>query len=316
MDLVALPDRPVPAGVRAGTITTADRIPVRYARWEATGAPRRGTVVICQGRAEFIEKYFEVVGELRERGFGVLAFDWRGQGGSGRLLADGRKGHIRRFADYQIDLETVMSVVGLPDCRPPFYALGHSMGGAILIEAAKAGRTWFDRMVLAAPMVALAQVRRPALIRPVLWGLSLAGLGGSIVPGGSARPVALKPFVGNPVTSDPVRYARVAAYAEADARLGLGAPTVAWVREALAVTGRFAHPLYTRGLRQPMLMIGAARDPLVHTPSIEDFAHRLKTGGVVVVPGALHELMQERDEIRSQFWAAFDAFVPGEMPFL
>ncbi|AVO45867.1 alpha/beta fold hydrolase [Phreatobacter cathodiphilus] len=316
MDLVALPDRPVPAGVRAGTLTTTDRVPIRYARWEATGAPRRGTVVICQGRAEFIEKYFEVVDELRERGFGVLAFDWRGQGGSGRLLADGRKGHIRRFSDYQIDLEAVMAIVGLPDCRPPFYALGHSMGGAILIEAAHDGRTWFDRMVLAAPMVALAQVKRPGLIRPVLAALSLAGLGGGIVPGGSARPVALKPFEGNPVTSDPVRYARVAAYAEADARLGLGAPTVAWVREALAVTGRFAHPLYTRGMRQPMLIIGAARDPLVDTPAVEDFAHRLKTGGVVVVPGALHELMQERDEIRSQFWAAFDAFVPGEMPFL
>lgn len=316
MDLVALPDRPVPAGARAGTITTADRIPIRYARWDATGAPRRGTVVVCQGRSEFIEKYFEVVDELRERGFGVLTFDWRGQGGSGRLLADGRKGHVRRFSDYQIDLETVMSVVGLPDCRPPFYALGHSMGGAILIEAAHAGRTWFDRMVLAAPMVALAQVTRPGLIRPVLGALSLAGLGGAIVPGGSAQPVALKPFAGNPVTSDPVRYARAAAYAEADSRLGLGAPTVGWVRQALAVTRRFAHPLYTRGLRQPMLMIGAARDPLVDTPRIEEFAHRLKAGGAVVVPGALHELMQERDEIRSQFWAAFDAFVPGELPFL
>ncbi len=316
MDLVALPDRPIPAGVRAGTITTADRIPIRYARWEATGAPRRGTVVIAQGRAEFIEKYFEVVEELRARGFGVLAFDWRGQGGSGRLLADGRKGHVRRFSDYQTDLETVMTIVGLPDCRPPFYALGHSMGGAILIEAAHAGRTWFDRMVLAAPMVALAQVTRPALIRPLLAAMSLAGFGGAVIPGGSPRPVALKPFDGNPVTSDPVRYARTAAYAEADARLGLGAPTIGWVREALAVTRRFAHPLYTRGLRQPMLLVGAARDPLIDTPRIEDFARRLKTGGAVVVPGALHELMQERDEIRSQFWAAFDAFVPGEMPFL
>lgn len=316
MDLLALPDRPIPVGVRAGTITTPDRIPIRYARWDATGAPRRGTVVIAQGRAEFIEKYFEVVEELRARGFGVLAFDWRGQGGSGRLLADGRKGHVRRFSDYQTDLETIMTIVGLPDCRPPFYALGHSMGGAILIEAAHAGRTWFDRMVLAAPMVALAQVTRPALIRPALAAMSLTGFGGTLVPGGSPRPVALKPFDGNPVTSDPVRYARAAAYAEADARLGLGAPTIGWVRQALAVTRRFAHPLYTRGLRQPMLLVGAARDPLIDTPRIEDFARRLKTGGAVVVPGALHELMQERDEIRSQFWAAFDAFVPGEMPFL
>ncbi|KAF0119574.1 MAG: lysophospholipase [Xanthobacteraceae bacterium] len=316
MDLIALPDRPIPAGVRAGTITTPDRIAIRYARWEATGAPRRGTVVICHGRTEFIEKYFEVVDELRARGFGVLTFDWRGQGGSGRLLADIRKGHVRRFSDFQIDLETVMSVVGLPDCRPPFYALGHSMGGAILIEAAHGGRTWFDRIVLSAPMIALAQVRSPSLVRLLAAALSLAGMGGSTVPGGSTAPVALKPFEGNPVTSDPVRYARTAAYAEADIRLGLGAPTIGWLREALAVTRRFAHPLYTRGIRQPMLLVGAARDPLIDTSRLEEFARRLKTGSAVVIPGSRHEPLQERDEIRAQFWAAFDAFIPGEQPFL
>jgi len=316
MDLVALPDRPIPAGARAGTITTPDRVAIRYARWEATGAPRRGTVVICHGRAEFIEKYFEVVDELRARGFGVLTFDWRGQGGSGRLLADLRKGHVRRFSDFQIDLETVMSVVGLPDCRPPFYALGHSMGGAVLIEAARDGRTWFDRMVLSAPMIALTQVRSPRLIRALAAALSLLGMSGATVPGGSTAPVALKPFEGNPVTSDPVRYARTAAYAETDARLGLGAPTIGWLREALAVTRRFAHPLYTRSIRQPMLLIGAARDPLIDTPRVEEFARRMKTASAVVIPGSRHEPLQERDEIRSQFWAAFDAFIPGEQPFL
>jgi lysophospholipase len=190
------------------------------------------------------------------------------------------------------------------------------MGGAILIEAAHDGRTWFDRMVLSAPMIALAQVRSTGLIRPLAAALSLAGMGGSTVPGGSTAPVALKPFEGNPVTSDPVRYARTAAYAEADARLGLGAPTVGWLREALAVTRRFAHPLYTRGIRQPMLLVGAARDPLIDTPRIEEFARRLKTGSAVVIPGSRHEPLQERDEIRAQFWAAFDAFIPGEQAFL
>jgi lysophospholipase len=27
--------------------------------------------------------------------------------------------------------------------------------------------------------------------------------------------------------------------------------------------------------------------------------------------GSRHEILQERDSIREQFWAAFDAFVPG-----
>ena len=50
---------------------------VRMAFWPATAATARGTIVLLQVRTEFIEKYFEVVGELRERGFAVLTLDWR-----------------------------------------------------------------------------------------------------------------------------------------------------------------------------------------------------------------------------------------------
>ena len=37
----------------------------------------------------------------------------------------------------------------------------------------------------------------------------------------------------------------------------------------------------------------------------------LRAGTQVVVAGARHELMMERDVVREQFWAAFDAFIPG-----
>jgi alpha-beta hydrolase superfamily lysophospholipase len=34
-------------------------------------------------------------------------------------------------------------------------------------------------------------------------------------------------------------------------------------------------------------------------------------GSHLVIAGAKHEILQERDRHRAQFWAAFDAFVPG-----
>ena len=37
----------------------------------------------------------------------------------------------------------------------------------------------------------------------------------------------------------------------------------------------------------------------------------LRAGSHLVVVGAQHELLMEQDRYRSQFWAAFDAFVPG-----
>ena len=32
---------------------------------------------------------------------------------------------------------------------------------------------------------------------------------------------------------------------------------------------------------------------------------------MVLLPNARHEILQERDEIRAQFWAGFEAFLPG-----
>ena len=78
--------------------TTGSKL--RFARWEATRGPRRGTVCLFGGRGEFIEKYFEVVADLRRRGFAVATMDWRGQGGSARPLSNPRKGHVRNFDQY------------------------------------------------------------------------------------------------------------------------------------------------------------------------------------------------------------------------
>ena len=66
----------------------------------------------------------------------VATFDWRGQGGSDRLLRRSRLGHVHRFDAYVDDLETFFHEVVLPDCRGPFDVLAHSMGGAVAMLAA------------------------------------------------------------------------------------------------------------------------------------------------------------------------------------
>ena len=38
---------------------------------------------------------------------------------------------------------------------------------------------------------------------------------------------------------------------------------------------------------------------------------RLRSGSCLIIPGAKHEMLQERDKIREQLLAAFYAFVPG-----
>src|SRR5712692_1706916 len=233
MKLVAIPANPVPDNFVAGTLKTPDGVSLRFARW-LPPAGRKGTVVILQGRGEWIEKYFETVRDLRSRGFAVATLDWRGQGMSDRALRNPRKGYVRNFAQYQIDLETFVNEVVLPDCPPPVFALGHSMGATILLRAAYAGHRWFDRMVLLAPMIALPGMRRLVTTRMLVKVMRSIGLGALYVPGGSASTMLQRPFAGNLLTSDPVRYARNIAVLEAEPALAIGSPTVGWANRSPA----------------------------------------------------------------------------------
>jgi alpha-beta hydrolase superfamily lysophospholipase len=149
MTLVSIPANPVPEDVVTGTIKTPDGAELRFARW-APPSGRKGTVCVFTGRTEQIEKYFETVRDLRDRGFAVAMIDWRGQGHSSRRLRDPRKGYVREFSDYEIDVETFVQQVVLPDCPPPHFALAHSMGGAVMLRVAPGGagrplHTWRHR---------------------------------------------------------------------------------------------------------------------------------------------------------------------------
>lgn len=310
MTLVSIPSNPVPEDVVSGTIKTPDGVELRFARW-APPANRKGTVCVFTGRSEQIEKYFETVRDLRDRGFAVAMFDWRGQGHSSRRLRDPRKGYVRNFADYEIDVETFVQQVVLPDCPPPFFALAHSMGGAVLLRLAHAQKRWFDRMVLSAPMIDLPGRATSFPVRALLKTMRMLGRGGGYVPGGSDHLTGLSPFINNPLTSDPVRYARNAAILEEDPTLGLASPTVAWADTAFRAMHAFKGMNYPSEIRQPILMLAASNDTVVSTAAIEEFAYHLRAGSHLVISGSKHEILQEQDRYRSQFWAAFDAFVPG-----
>jgi lysophospholipase len=86
---------------------------------------------------------------------------------------------------------------------------------------------------------------------------------------------------------------------------------VSWLYGAFKLMQKLGNPRLPIGIRLPTLIVAAGADPICGTPATERFAARLKAGRAIVIPGARHELLMERDEIRDLFWAAFDAFVPG-----
>ena len=98
---------------------------------------------------------------------------------------------------------------------------------------------------------------------------------------------------------------------EEDPTLGIGSPTVAWAVPPSRRCVAFAPPTIRCEIRQPILMLAASNDSVVSTSAIEEFAYHLRAGSHLVIAGSKHEILQEQDRYRAQFWAAFDAFVPG-----
>lgn len=319
MELIGLNKNPIPDGAITGTVKIDDRVFLRYARWAPTTDYIRGTMVLVQGRSEYIEKYFEAVSDLRRRGFYVATFDWRGQGGSSRDLRNPRKGHIWDFGQYDNDLHSFMHQVVFPDCPAPYYALGHSMGGHILIREAGMGLCQFDRMVLSAPMLRMSReiLGMPQeLVTAAAVFASWCGMGEQYVFGGTDINLNQRGFDGNKITRDRSRFMRNKAILDAAPDLAIGSPTYAWLLAAIRSTNMVMTESYASAVKIPILLIGAGSDRIVSNIATREFAERLKNGTNIMIPNARHEIMQEIDSIREQFWAGFDAFIPGEGKFV
>lgn len=308
--LFEIADNPIPQGAQAGWLETPDGRRLRFARFPATGRPLKGTVIVVQGRNEYIEKYFETASDLAARGFAVLTFDLRGQGLSERLIRDPKRGYVDSFHEYVGDLEFLIDEVGLPDCRPPYYLLAHSTGSLVALLAAPRLANRIRRMVLSTPLIELASIPlSPSMLRlssRILYNLGMGRMYMSGKPG--REPV---PFATNKLTSDHRRYTRNQKIVARHPELGLGGATVTWIVAACRAADTVRRDAFVATVTIPTLMIASGADEVVSTTEIAHLARRLRSGSLLTIDGARHELLQEADIYREQFLAAFDAFVPG-----
>jgi lysophospholipase len=285
---------------------------LRAARFAADPTvPPRGTCVLLNGQTEFIEKYFEVIDELRTRGYAVATFDWRGQGGSDRLLQDdSRKGYVTDFAEYDEDLAAFLREIVAPMGPGKPVALAHSMGGHNLLRYLVRHPDAFARAVLNAPMVAVSFRGNAAWLVSLVTALQTwAGRGAHWVWGMETRDPHRVNFAGQMVTSDPARFERTQKMLRDQPALRLAGATWAWLAAAMRsmtwLKKQAAH------ITTPLLVIGAGADRIVLTAETKAFAARLPHARYLEIAGAGHEMLMERDEFRAQWWAAVDAFLKG-----
>ncbi|MEX0283692.1 MAG: alpha/beta fold hydrolase [Paracoccaceae bacterium] len=303
-----------PEGGAAHWLRADDGVRIRAGHWRPDAA--KGTVILCPGRTEFVEKYGLFAGALYERGYASLVIDWRGQGMADRLLDDRRIGHVDRFTDFQRDLKAALALAEQLDLPRPWHILGHSMGGAIVLRAVMDGLD-VQSAIFTGPMFG---IRISPVLRPVGWALAYAapcvGLGQMLPPTTKIdNYVQANGFEGNILTSDPEMYKLMQDQVLAYPDLALGGPSLVWLREALteALTlSRRPSP------NLPALAILGAEEKIIETQRVHDRMAAWPDGELDVIEGAEHEVLMETPEVRARIldkmMALFDrAAAPREM---
>jgi alpha-beta hydrolase superfamily lysophospholipase len=117
------------------------------------------TVYIVHGYLMHSGSMNRLIDVLIQHNFAVAVFDLPGHGFSSGEIAD-----INSFSEYAAVLKNFINLTKETFVPPPFAVIGHSTGGATVIEYLISHETVFRYHILTAP-----------LIRSKMWGLSSAG---------------------------------------------------------------------------------------------------------------------------------------------
>jgi lysophospholipase len=272
------------------------------------GQGMRGSLLFVGGRGDTIEKYLEQTAYWAARGWQVTSFDWRGQGGSGRLAGKGREAP---FSTWVGDL-AAFAAQWRKEGPGPHIAIGHSMGGHILLRALVEGALAPDAAVLVAPMLGLNSSPIPEGIAPPVARL-LCALGLADKPLWRHSPSAAARR--RRLTHSEERYDDEIWWWSQSPDLSEAPPTWRWIAQAYASMLAVEHSPTLTQMQVPTLILATRADRLVSPAAIARIAARLPHGRFHLYGADVaHEILREVDPVRLDALGRIDTFLDDEAP--
>ncbi len=310
--------RAIPPSARESFWSARDGWQIRRIDWQpqsATNTGQRGSLLFLPGRGDHYEKYLETLDHFAQLGWHVTAIDWRGQGGSGRLLDNPHIGHIDDFSTWIADLQHFWTF-WKAETSGPHVVLAHSMGGHLAMRALAERAIDPDAVALSAPMLGISTMGLPYALHHAVAKL-LQKLGD---PKRAAWKEGEKP--GSPLnlrssilTHDPDRYADEVFWWSARPAVRLGPPSWHWVERAIASTRLLNAQGALENVKTPVLLLATTADRLVDTKRIVRDAARLPKSELVLFGReAAHELLREADTVRNRCLSSIESFFEKHAP--
>lgn len=295
-----------PPGAEFTTWQASDGWPIRRMDWRHAGSePPRGTLVFAGGRGDFIEKYMEPLAHWHALGWNVVSFDWRSQGESRGHI---KGGHLDSFDPLVEDAASLLKEV-IETSEGPHVAIGHSMGGHLLLRVLVEHRPALAAAILVAPMIGINTSPAPAWASQTLaQGMAMAGM--SRVPAWSSEfdPSPSGSSRQSILTSCGERYSDEIWWMEQQPGFALGAPSWGWLDAAYRSMALLT-PEKLKHVETPVLLLGAERDRLVSADSIRWAAGLIPNAELTMLSDAAHEILRETDEVRLGALGRIDTFL-------
>ncbi|MCK5312660.1 MAG: alpha/beta hydrolase [Desulfobacteraceae bacterium] len=289
--------------------TSHDSLKIRYGYTDIKELNSKGIILLLHGRAEFIEKYNEVAIFLNNKGYDVISFDWRGQGLSERQTDNRKKGYVKDFNDYLLDLKFFFETIIKPKNKDIFL-LSHSMGGHIALRFLHDYPHFIKKAVFASPMFDIKTFLFSRVItRALTQKACKAGFSEYFVLGGKKYDSTHSKLKKNILSHDFKKFSIQANEIEKNPDLALGGATWGWLNAAYKSIDIVMEDDYGSTITTPVLIINAQKDKLVRKKSQEKIYNRLPICSYVSIENAFHEIMFETKEIRDTFWSHFDRFI-------
>jgi lysophospholipase len=308
--------RSIPAAAKEAIWHAPDQWAIRRIDW-VSGANTRGSILFLPGRGDHYEKYLETLDYYACAGWNVTAIDWRGQGGSGRLLADPHVGHIDDFATWIADVKAFYAQWKL-EGKGPHVVIAHSMGGHLAMRALVENAIDPDAVVLSAPMLGIRSGGLPLAFNHAFAKLMVKiGRGEKAAWKVSEKPLSSMRLRQKMLTHDPARYVDELAWWEIRPGVKLGPPSWQWVERAMASIRYLDDPGLLEKVQTPVLLLATIADQLVSTDRIIKDNKRLPHSEILIFgKEAGHELLREADGVRNQCLNAINSFLDIHAPKL